>query len=86
MDFLKRVRNIHQSGSYLSVRLCCLFFSVSNVVIFPVCEKLLMESHLDFAYIAGSKQHIVNPSFEATRCRDTSLIVTGNHIASKDVR
>ena len=37
-----------------------------------------MESHLDIAYIAGSKQHIGNPSFEATRCRDTSLIVTGN--------
>ena len=37
-----------------------------------------MESYLDISYIAGSKQHIGNPSFEATRCRDASLIVTGN--------
>ena len=35
-----------------------------------------MESHLDIAYIAGSKQRIGNPNFEATRCRDTSPIVS----------
>ena len=55
-----------------------MLFNVWNVAIFPLSEKLLMESHLDIAYIAGSKQHIGNPSFEATRCRDTSLIVIGN--------
>ena len=39
-----------------------------------------MESHLDIAYIAGSKQRIGNPNFEATRCRDTSPIVSGTSL------
>ena len=41
---------------------------------------LLMKSNLDIAYIAGSKQHIGNHNFEATRYRDTSLIVTGTSL------
>ena len=72
-----RVREIR---SYPSVRVSCLLFDVWNVVIFLVCEKLLMESHFDIAYIAGSNQHIGNPNFESTRCRDTSLVVTGTSL------
>ena len=52
----------------ISISLLSLFFSDWNVVIFPVCEKLLTELNLDIACIAGSNQHIVNPNFEATRC------------------
>ena len=39
-----------------------------------------MEPYLDTAYIAASKQHMDNTNFEATWCRDTSLIVTGTSL------
>ena len=50
----------------ISVSLSILFFNVWNVAIYPICEKLLTESHRDIVCIAGSKQHIDHPSSEAT--------------------
>ena len=72
MDFLRWVREIHQSRSYLS---------------FPIRAKLLRELHPDIACNAGNKQHIVNPNSEANICIGihlwSSLAPVLNHTASK---
>ena len=50
-----------------------LYFNVCNVVIFPICEKLLMESHRVIACIVKSKQHIGNPNYKANTCIEIYL-------------
>ena len=53
------MREIHRSRAYLSVRRFC-FFSFWNVAVFPICEKVLMESHPDITRIARSKQRLAS--------------------------
>ena len=61
-----------------------------NVVIFPICEKLLMEPHLDIACIACSKQHIVYPSSQINTCIGIYLwstpVLVLNHFLPKNVK
>ena len=67
MDFLKGVGGIHRNWSYLTARR---FYFLMFGMLFSsqICEKLLMESQPDITCIAGSKQHIENPNFEANKC------------------
>ena len=63
-------------------RFCFLMF-----VIFPICEKLLKESHPDIACIARSKQHNGNPTSEVIGVLvHITLLVTGTSFDHKHLR